>query len=136
MIMTETRERAQRARAAFIQLSTAADRTQILNEIADILDANAVGLFAANEQDRQAAKRSLAAPLYKRLIFNEPKLRDVIAGIRQVAAMEDPIGRIVQETELDDGLILRKVQTPIGVIAMIFESRPDAAPQIASLAIR
>jgi glutamate-5-semialdehyde dehydrogenase len=50
--------------------------------------------------------------------------------------MEDPVGRVVQETELDSGLILRKVQTPIGVIAAIFESRPDVVPQIASLAVR
>src|SRR5207253_2712862 len=50
--------------------------------------------------------------------------------------MEDPVGRVLDETELDEGLILRKVQTPIGVLAVIYESRPDAGPQIAALAIR
>ena len=82
------------------------------------------------------AKNSISEPLYKRLIFNESKLRDVVEGIRQLAHMDDPLGRVLEKTELDDGLILRKVQTPIGVIAAIFESRPDAGPQIATLAIR
>ena len=83
----------------------------------------------------EAKAAGVAEPLYKRLALNEPKLRDVIAGIEQIAAMDDPVGRIVQETELDDGLILRRVQTPIGVLATIYESRPDAGPQIA-VAIR
>jgi glutamate-5-semialdehyde dehydrogenase len=134
--VSETRQQAERAGAAFIRLSTKTDRTRILDEIAESLANNADRIFAANEQDLAAAKDIIAAPLYKRLVFNESKLRDVITGIRQVAAMEDPVGRVVQETELDEGLLLRKIQTPIGVIAMIFESRPDAAPQIASLAIR
>ncbi len=133
--MSETRQQAERARAAFVRLSTQADRTQILHEIAESLTAHAEKIFEANKQDLEAAKE-IAAPLHKRLVFDEPKLRDVIAGIRQVAAMPDPVGRVLQETELDEELLLRKVQTPIGVIAMIFESRPDAAPQIASLAIR
>jgi glutamate-5-semialdehyde dehydrogenase len=69
-------------------------------------------------------------------MFNDSKLRDVVEGIRQLARMDDPVGRVLEEKELDEGLILRKVQTPIGVIATIFESRPDAGPQIATLAIR
>ena len=135
-MVATTREQAERARAAFTRLSTQSDRTRILEEIAEALRAHSQEIFEANEKDLKAAKDTIAPPLYKRLIFDEPKLRDVIAGIRQVAAMPDPLGRVLQETELDDGLVLRKVQTPIGVIAMIFESRPDAVPQIASLAIR
>lgn len=134
--MTETRQQAERARAAFVRLSTKADRTQILHEVVESLTLHAEKIFEANKQDLNAATGAIAAPLQKRLVFNEPKLRDVIAGIRQVAAMPDPVGRVLQETELDEGLLLRKVQTPIGVIAMIFELLPDAAPQIASLAIR
>ncbi len=135
-MVATTREQAERARAAFIRLSTQADRTLILEEIAAALTAHSARIFEANKKDLEAAKDYIAPPLYKRLVFDEPKLRDVIQGIRQVASMADPVGRVVAETELDDGLILKKVQTPIGVIAMIFESRPDAAPQIASLAIR
>ena len=59
-----------------------------------------------------------------------------MAGIDQIAEMDDPVGRVLEETELDKDLTLRKIQTPIGVLAVIYESRPDAGPQIAALAIR
>lgn len=135
--MNEIRQQAERARRAFLKLSTSVDRTAILNEIASALRSGAAGIFEANKKDLDSAKASgIAEPLYKRLVFNEAKLRDVVNGIEQIARMDDPVGRVVAETELDEGLILKKVQAPIGVLAMIYESRPDAGPQIASLAIR
>lgn len=133
--MSETRAQAQAAKQAYFKLQTV-DRTQILHDLAVALRANSAEIFAANAKDLAAAKDTLSKPLYKRLIIDEPKLRDVIDGIEQIAAMEDPVGRLMEETELDEGLILRKVKTPIGVIAVIFESRPDVVPQIAALAIR
>ena len=134
--MNETRQQAERARKAFLKLSASADRTAILKEIAAELRQQAPAIFESNAKDLAEAKGKIAAPLYKRLVLDEPKLRDVIAGIQQIAQMEDPVGRVLEETELDEGLILRKVQTPIGVLAVIYESRPDAGPQIAALAIR
>jgi glutamate-5-semialdehyde dehydrogenase len=135
--MTQIRQQAEQARNAFLKLSTSVDRTQILKQVASALLQSAPVIFEANQNDLAAAKASgIAEPLYKRLALNESKLRDVIAGIEQIADMPDPVGRTVEETELDDGLILRKVQAPIGVLAMIYESRPDAGPQIAALAIR
>jgi len=133
--MSETRQQAERARQAYFKLANA-DRTQILKDIASALRDQAQSLFAANKKDLEAAHDRIAAPLYKRLIINEPKLRDLVDGIDQLARAEDPVGRVLLETELDDGLILRKVQTPIGVIAAIFESRPEVVGQIAALAIR
>ena len=134
--MNETRQQAERARKAFLKLSSSEDRTAILKEIAAELRQQAPAIFESNAKDLAEAKGKIAAPLYKRLVLDEPKLRDVIAGIQQIAQMEDPVGRVLEETELDEGLILRKVQTPIGVLAVIYESRPDAGPQIAALAIR
>jgi glutamate-5-semialdehyde dehydrogenase len=134
--MSETRQQAQHAHAAYLLLSTRTDRTQALRDVAEALRQAAPRIFEANARDLHAAKETVAPPLYKRLELDEAKLRDVIGGIEQIAAMEDPVGRVVQETELDAGLVLRKVLTPIGVIAAIFESRPDVVPQIASLAIR
>src|SRR5205823_5991301 len=135
--MNETRQQAERARKAFLKLSTSVDRTAILKEAAAALRQNAAAIYEANEKDLAAAKAAgIAEPLYKRLVLNEPKLRDVVNGIEQIAAMEDPVGRVIEETELDEGLILKKVQAPIGVLAMIYESRPDAGPQIAALSIR
>jgi glutamate-5-semialdehyde dehydrogenase len=135
--MNETRQQAERARKAFLKLAAGVDRTAILRDLATALRENAASIFEANQKDLAEAKAAgIAEPLYKRLVFNEPKLRDVITGIEQIAAMEDPVGRVVQETQLDEELILKKVQTPIGVLAMIYESRPDAGPQIAALSIR
>ena len=134
--MTETRQQAERARKAFLKLSAVADRTTILKEVAAALRQNASSIFAANARDLAEAKSNIAEPLYNRLVLNESKLREVITGIEQISGMDDPVGRVLEETELDQGLILRKVQTPIGVLAIIYESRPDAGPQIASLAIR
>jgi glutamate-5-semialdehyde dehydrogenase len=133
----QTRLQAERARKAFLKLSANVDRTAILKDVAASLHSNSKTIFDANSKDLEEAKAAgIAEPLYKRLVLNEAKLRDVINGIEQIAAMEDPVGRVVAETELDEGLILKKVQVPIGVLAMIYESRPDAGPQIASLAIR
>jgi glutamate-5-semialdehyde dehydrogenase len=135
--MSETRQQAERARGAYLKLAAGLDRTAILKDIAAALRENAASIFEANQEDLTEAKASgIAEPLYKRLVLNEPKLRDVVTGIEQIAAMEDPVGRVVQETQLDEELILKKVQTPIGVLAMIYESRPDAGPQIAALSIR
>ena len=66
----------------------------------------------------------------------ERNVRQIVIPTEQISEMKDPVGCVLEETKLDDGLILRKVQTPIGVLAIIYESRPDAGPQIASLAIR
>jgi len=135
--MNETRQQAERARKAFLKLAAGVDRTAILKDVAAALRENAPSIFEANQKDLAEAKAAgIAEPLYKRLVLNESKLRDVITGIEQISAMEDPVGRVVQETQLDEELILKKVQTPIGVLAMIYESRPDAGPQIAALSIR
>ena len=134
--MNETRLQAERAREAFLRLSTTVDRTAVLREAAEALRKDASSIFEANAKDLAEAKGKIAEPLYKRLVLNEAKLRDVIDGIEQIATMDDPVGRVLEKTELDQGLILHKVQTPIGVLAIIYESRPDAGPQIAALAIR
>jgi glutamate-5-semialdehyde dehydrogenase len=133
--MSEVRQQAERAKQAYFRLQKI-DRTALLRDMAQALRSHASAIFSANAEDLRAAKDTLSKPLYKRLIIDEPKLRDVIDGIQQIAAMEDPVGNIIEETELDEGLTLRKVKTPIGVIAAIFESRPDVVPQIAALAVR
>jgi glutamate-5-semialdehyde dehydrogenase len=98
-----------------------------LRELPSAIEQNAAAILEANKKDLAEAKGTVAEPLYKRLILSDSKFRSLINGIRQIAEMEDPLGRVLQETELDEGL---------SVIAAIFESRPDVGPQIASLAIR
>jgi glutamate-5-semialdehyde dehydrogenase len=133
--MSETRHQAELAREAYFRLSKA-DRTQILKDVARAVRERSREIFEANRKDLEAAQGNVAPPLIKRLVINDPKLRDLVEGIEQLSMMPDPVGRIVLETELDDGLTLRRVQTPIGVIAAIFESRPEVVGQIAALAIR
>ena len=133
--MSETRKQAEGARQAYFKLATA-DRSQVLKDMARALRDHSEKIFSANKKDLEAAEGNIAPPLYKRLLINEAKLRDLVDGIEQLATAPDPVGCVLMETELDDGLILRKVQTPIGVIAAIFESRPEVVGQIAALAIR
>ena len=133
--MSEIRRQAEQAREAYLKLGKA-DRTQILNDMAGAIREGAGEILEANRKDLEKAQGNIAPPLYKRLVLNEPKLRDLVEGVEQLSAMPDPVGRVLLETELDDGLTLRKVQTPIGVIAAIFESRPEVVGQIAALAIR
>lgn len=133
--MNNTRKQAERAREAFFKLANA-DRTQILKDMARAIRDHAQEIFAANKKDLELAEGTIAPPLYKRLVINESKLRDLADGIDQLAETPDPVGKVLLETELDKGLTLRKIQTPIGVIAAIFESRPEVVGQIAALAIR
>ena len=112
-------------------------RSSALLAVAAALHAKANMVFKANEIDmRQAEKEGLAAPALKRLKFDAHKLEDVCAGLEQLAAMEDPIGREQLRTELADGLVLSRVSCPIGVIGVIFESRPDALIQIGGLCLK
>lgn len=112
-------------------------RNAVLGKVADSLVANKDKIFAANEEDMEAAKAAgVAAPVQKRLKFNEGKLNDVVSGIKQLISLPDPVGKIQLERELDEGLKLYRISCPIGVIGIIFEARPDALVQIASLCLK
>ena len=127
------------AKRASIQL--AAVKTDIKNnalaEIAKVLKQNTDKIISANKKDLAAAEKSkLAAPLLKRLKFDENKIADVVAGIESLIKLDDPVGKTLSATELDKGLELYKVSCPIGVIGVIFESRPDALVQISTLCLK
>ena len=83
-----------------------------------------------------AEKNKLSAPLLKRLKFDEGKIKEVCDGIESLIKLEDPVGKTLTATELDKGLELYKVSCPIGVIGIIFESRPDALVQISTLCLK
>lgn len=112
-------------------------RNAALLAMIDALNAHQEEIFAANAADvTQATQEGLAAPLLKRLTFREEKLAAVTAGLKALAALADPIGQTTYACELTEGLKLYRVACPIGVIGVIFESRPDALVQIASLALK
>ncbi len=137
--MTGITERVRSAREAGSRLADTDSvlRNGALEAIARAIEERRAEIDAGNQADLERAQReNLAQPLYKRLVFDRAKQDQAIAGLRAVARLEDPISRVLDRRELDDGLILTRRTTPIGVIAMIFESRPDALIQIASLALK
>lgn len=89
-----------------------------------------------NSKDVQAATGKINDSLLQRLILKPNKIKQLAEGIRSIARQREPIGRLLSRTELADGLVLDKITSPIGVLLVIFEARPDALPQIAALAIR
>lgn len=112
-------------------------RNSVLQLIISTLDKEKDRIFTANKQDLEEGKKNgLAAPLMKRLKFDEDKLFDVCSGLQKIISMQDPLNKIMEKRELDTDLILEKITSPIGVIGMIFESRPDALIQIASLCLK
>ena len=114
-----------------------ATKNRALEAVAESLLSNKEAIFKANEEDiARSESEGLDMPLLKRLSFNEHKLNDVVDGIRSLMTLDDPVGKLKLHTTLDDGLELYRVTCPIGVIGVIFESRPDALVQIASLCLK
>ena len=134
---------ARRAARELARLS-ADQRNQILLTAADLLEKHEADILKANQQDcesleqqaRELAAGSSSAALLKRLKTSAAGIKDMARQVRDVARLEDPLGRVLATTELDDGLTLQKVSCALGVVAVIFESRPDVVPQVGSLAIK
>jgi glutamate-5-semialdehyde dehydrogenase len=132
-------EIAQKTRLAARKLAvlSADTKNQAIEAIAKALEVAAPEIVAANLADCQAAEADgIAKPLYDRLKLDASKLKSAIAGVRDVAKLPDPIGIVQIYRELDAGLTLKRVTCPLGVLGIIFEARPEALIQIASLAIK
>ena len=112
-------------------------RNAALRAIREALAAHADEIFEANKADLDAAESDGVAPaIVKRLKFDEHKLEDVRAGIADLIGLPDPIGAVLLDRELDEGLRMRRIACPIGVIGVIFEARPDALVQISTLCLK
>lgn len=132
-------ELARRVKEASIVLASAGTelKNRALAQIARSLQDGREEIIRANREDLlRSEKENLPGPLLKRLKFDEAKIQEVIEGIHSLIELEDPVGRTLLSTELDDGLELYKVTCPIGVIGVIFESRPDALVQISTLCLK
>ncbi len=140
--MSDLHDMAQRARKAVQAMSSLSSggvsvRNDALRLMAQELSQRAEAIFAANKLDlAQAEAEKLSPPLLSRLRFDEAKLAQVVSGLLSLAQLPDPVGQTTLSRELMDGLHLYRVTCPIGVIGVIFESRPDALVQIASLALK
>jgi glutamate-5-semialdehyde dehydrogenase len=132
--------RAKTAAAKMAQLSTE-EKNRALGAVAGRITRDQDLILAENRRDLEAARvlvesGRMQESLYHRLELDERKLAAIVAGVSQVAALEDPVGRTTLATELDKGLKLYRVNCPIGVIGVIFESRPDALVQISALSLK
>ena len=137
-MMTVEQAAAQARKASWELPSLSAQvRNDALGKMTQKLWENREAVYAANREDLALGREEgLAAPLMARLSLDEKKLIGVIGGLRQLRALPDPLGRTLLARELAEGLCLYRVSCPIGVLGVVFESRPDALVQIASLALK
>jgi len=132
-------EQAQAAKRASFRLAGASTelKNRALAAVADALDRNSERILEENRKDQeQAGKTGLKDSLFNRLVLTDKKIEQIVASVRDVERLDDPVGKILLARELDRGLVLRKNTVPIGVIGVIFESRPDALVQISSLCVK
>lgn len=134
---------AQRARAASRALArlSAASRDEALLAAAQAIEKNARRILEANERDCRTSESAVTSgkmsrAMFARLRVSERGVRQMATQVREVARLADPLGRRLAATELDEGLVLYKESCPLGVVGVIFESRPDVIPQLASLALK
>ncbi|HWG59989.1 MAG TPA: glutamate-5-semialdehyde dehydrogenase [Candidatus Acidoferrales bacterium] len=136
-------EIAQRARAASRSLARLSGeaRNEILTRAAQALEDASARILDANEKDRRAAEAAvregtLSTSMLARLRVDQGGVAEMAERVRGVARLPDPLGRVLAATELDEGLVLCKETCALGVVGIIFESRPDVIPQVASLALK
>jgi glutamate-5-semialdehyde dehydrogenase len=137
--MDHVRKAAERAREASYRLASLPleVRNKTLSDIAAALQQRAEDIIEANAKDLEEAQANrLQQALMKRLRYDRAKIEESVESIRSLTAQEDVVGKLLGRTELDDGLVLDKVSCPIGVIGVVFESRPDALVQISCLCLR
>ncbi len=135
----DIRQKAEKAKEASIMMSAVSGdaKNKALGKIAEALEQGQSDIIAANRTDMKIAQREkLAAPLLKRLKFEGDKISEVCDGLKSLIGLPDPVGRTLSAMELDKGLELYQVSCPIGVIGIVFESRPDALVQISSLCLK
>lgn len=138
LTMTDTVTEVKAAKQAALRMAAldSAVKDKALQAMAAALDVHRTEILAANAQDVAAAEGRIPVELVKRLKITDDKITDMIASLLEVARLPDPVGQTMAATELDDGLMLYQVRCPIGVIGVIFESRPDVVPQIMSLCLK
>jgi glutamate-5-semialdehyde dehydrogenase len=121
------------AGTAIAALSTSAKR-HILEMMAAALEAQAPAILAANARDVEAAQsKSLSAAMIDRLRLDAGRLAGVVAAVRDVATLPDPVGQITRRDERANGLVIERVRIPLGLIAMIYEARPNVTADAAAL---
>jgi glutamate-5-semialdehyde dehydrogenase len=133
-----TQELLQAAQLAKPALSAAPteQKNNALYAMADALEGAEGAILAANELDLEAAKGSISTVMLDRLALSPARIHDMAQGIRDVALLPDPVGQVLTEVQRPNGLIIRRTAVPMGVIAIIYESRPNVTSDAAALALK
>ena len=136
--MATTQEILQRAKKAASQLAvlSPAVKNQALLKMADELERRADEILSANAVDVENAKNTLGAVMIDRLALNEKRISAMAQGIREVAALPDPIGKVLEENTLPNGLFVQKKRVPLGVVGIIYESRPNVTSDAGALCFK
>ncbi len=136
---SEARAKASLAKAAARQMAVLASdvKDRALHAMADALEANKARILEANALDVDQAKaRGITGALIDRLTLNEQRVRDMAEGLRQVAALPDPVGEVLRGWVRPNGMRVSKVRVPLGVVAIIYESRPNVTSDAAALCVK
>ena len=133
--MKELLQRAKNAKGTIAALTTQ-EKNNALNAMAQALLSHQEDILAANELDFQAAQGHIAPVMLDRLKLNPARIAAMAQGIREVAVLPDPVGRILESHTRPDGLEIQKVSVPMGVVAIIYESRPNVTSDAAALALK
>ena len=128
-------ENARAAKATISRLTTQ-EKNDALNAMADALLAHQEAILAANALDLDAARETVSSVMLDRLLLNEGRIAAMAQGIRDVAKLPDPVGLVLDRHVREDGLEIEKVSVPMGVIAIIYESRPNVTSDAAALALK
>ena len=126
------------AKAAKRQIAalTTEEKNKALNAMADALTAQEAQILAANALDMEAAKGTVSDVMLDRLKLTSERIAGMAKGIREVAALPDPVGHLLEEHTRADGLVIQRVSVPMGVIGIIYESRPNVTSDAAALALK
>ena len=128
--------RAAKAAWPHLAAASAAQKNQALLGMADALVARTAEILAANAADMEAARGSISEVMLDRLLLTEARILAMAEGVREVAALPDPVGRVIDRVERPNGLVIEKTGVPMGVIAIIYESRPNVTSDAAALAVK
>lgn len=133
-----TKELLIKAQTAKIPLATAAEdlKNNALLYMADALIENTDNIMAANKQDADAARGRISDSLLDRLLLSKERIKGMADGIREVAALPDPVGKVLQRVERPNGIVIERTAVPMGVMAIIYESRPNVTSDAAALSIK
>jgi glutamate-5-semialdehyde dehydrogenase len=138
-LATTVRQLAEAARAASLKLAVATTeaKNRALTALAEKIESSIPALIAANARDLEAGRAAgLSAALLDRLTLNESRIRQMAQGVREIVALADPVGAELERTTRPNGLVIRKVRVPIGVIGIIYESRPNVTVDCAALCLK